>query len=212
MFFLLFFHSRNEISPLDHMLFAFFKMIAFRIYNLINEYKQELESVVKSGLFKIRKLRWDRIYCLFQQRSSSFYNFSSLPLLSAINGYLDLSDPSKIRLIEYLLLTNDSSLQWSLFFCFFLGSFFSFVWHMSPQRFFVSENGTIYGNICQYFVFLYMAIISRLEKLPYITINYTLFLSQAVQFMTSSRSKDSIWLTLEPFLVILHTANSESLF
>jgi hypothetical protein len=58
------------------------------VYTLLNEYKQELESVLKSIVFKVRKHRWDRIHSLFQQRSSYYHVFNVYVLVSVYMGIL----------------------------------------------------------------------------------------------------------------------------
>ena len=45
--------SRVGAKSLD----IFWRAISFRIYSVMNDYKQELDAVVKSGLFKLRKHR-----------------------------------------------------------------------------------------------------------------------------------------------------------
>ena len=45
--------SRVGAKSLDML----WRLVAFRLYLLMNEYKQELESVVKSKLFKVRAHR-----------------------------------------------------------------------------------------------------------------------------------------------------------
>jgi F0F1-type ATP synthase alpha subunit len=62
------------------------RSVAFRIYLLINEYKQEASAAVKSSLFKLRKHRWDRLMELFTQRSPSYEYYSLLFLLAVCMG------------------------------------------------------------------------------------------------------------------------------
>lgn len=45
--------SRVGAKSLDYM----WRLISFSLYTLINEYKQELESLIKSSLYKVRKHR-----------------------------------------------------------------------------------------------------------------------------------------------------------
>ena len=57
--------SRVGAKALD----PFWRKVSFLLSRSMNEYKQELESVVKSKMFVVQQHRWQRIYKLFHQRS-----------------------------------------------------------------------------------------------------------------------------------------------
>ena len=98
--------SRVGAKSLDYL----WRLISFSLYTLINEYRQELESLIKSSLFKVRKHRFDRIHCLFQQRSSYYHGFNVYLVLSVLHGYCDTIVISFIRLFEYQTMYIDLNL------------------------------------------------------------------------------------------------------
>lgn len=75
----------------------------------MNEFKQESEAAVKSVLFGLRKHRWERIYIMFQQRSSCYHYYTVIMLLSCLHGICDSVDLHLIRVFEYIGLTIDIS-------------------------------------------------------------------------------------------------------
>jgi proton translocating ATP synthase F1 alpha subunit len=95
--------SRVGAKSLD----GFWRGLSFRLYTMMNEYKQELESVVKSSLFKIRKHRWERIYSIFQQRGVSYHYYNALLLVLMVHGFGDLVDIKLVKLFEYCIINSD---------------------------------------------------------------------------------------------------------
>ena len=95
-------------------LYSFWRAISFKLYFVLNEYKQAVESAVKSILFKIRKHRWERLYACFIQRSSigSFYNV--IILFLCLHGFCDLITIKFLKLWEYTILFGDISIFCSL--------------------------------------------------------------------------------------------------
>ena len=83
------------------------RIVSFRIYALINEYKQECQNLVKSPMYAIRKLRWERVQFLFQQRSCVCHFFSWLALYFVLIGCLDQFSWKNLRLSEFLIASFD---------------------------------------------------------------------------------------------------------
>lgn len=81
----------------------------------MNEYKQELESVIKSVLFKIRKHRYDRLFNVLQQRSCAYHVFSVICLLMVIHGFTDYVNVKFIRVFEFSLSSYDLCVLVSIF-------------------------------------------------------------------------------------------------
>jgi len=91
--------SRVGAKSLD----GFFRMTAFRIYALLNDYKQELDTAVKSDAFKIRSHRYSLLIGLYTQRSSTdrFVNMQFMHSLTT--GALDMLSPALINSYAYCL-------------------------------------------------------------------------------------------------------------
>jgi hypothetical protein len=83
------------------------RLVAFRLYMLMNEYRHELESVVKSKLFKVRSHRWDRVYVTFVQRSPLYSYYNMLIVFACVHGYLDSILLRLVKFLEYTLMVYD---------------------------------------------------------------------------------------------------------
>ena len=83
------------------------RVISFRIYALINEYKQECQNLVKSPMYAIRKLRWERVQFLFQQRSCVYHFFSLLALHFVLVLCFGKIFWKNLRLSEFLIASFD---------------------------------------------------------------------------------------------------------
>ncbi len=95
--------SRVGAKSLDNL----WRSIAFKLYSLLNEFKQEIDAAVKSIIFIVRKHRWDRIYSLFIQRSSIYHYFNVIIIVIALHGLSDLISIKYIKLLELCLLYFD---------------------------------------------------------------------------------------------------------
>lgn len=91
--------SRVGAKALD----VVWRSVAFRLYSLLNEYKQELEAVVKSRMFVIRAHRWSRTHVLFVQRSPFLCYWNVLILFSCVHGMFDIVAVRLLKLVEYTL-------------------------------------------------------------------------------------------------------------
>ena len=83
------------------------RIVSFRIYALINEYKQECQNLVKTSMFQVRKLRWERVQFLFQQRACVYHFFSWLALYFTLIGCFDEISWKNLRLSEFLIANFD---------------------------------------------------------------------------------------------------------
>ena len=77
--------SRVGAKALD----PFWRKVSFSLCSSMNEYKQELESVVKSKMFVLQQHRWQRIYKLFHQRSPWSHFVNAVLLVAALHGQTD---------------------------------------------------------------------------------------------------------------------------
>lgn len=73
----------------------------------MNEYRQELEAVVRSPFFRTRKARWDRVYSLYQQRGPGPMLANQCMVLYALHGSLDTLAVRLLRLAELLVSGSD---------------------------------------------------------------------------------------------------------
>lgn len=95
--------SRVGAKSLDVM----WRLVAFRLYMLMNEYRHELESVVKSKLFKVRSHRCDRVYVTFVQRSPLYSYYNMFIVFACVHGYLDSILLRLVKFLEYTLMVYD---------------------------------------------------------------------------------------------------------
>lgn len=95
--------SRVGAKSLD----SFWRSVSFKLYFMINEYKQEVDAAVKSVLFKLRKHRWDRVYNCFVQRSSIFTFYNVIVLMLCLHGFCDYVVVKFLKLFEYCLFASD---------------------------------------------------------------------------------------------------------
>ncbi len=82
-------------------------LCSFRIYNLINEYLRDVESTVISTLLRFRKLKWEHITFVFQQRNPTYHFYSYLILVSCLNGNCNHVTFSELRIVEFVLFSLD---------------------------------------------------------------------------------------------------------
>ena len=104
--------SRVGAKSLD----GFWRAVSFKLYAMINEYKQEIDAAVKSVLFKVRKHRWDRVYAIFVQRSPVYFYYNVMMIFLCLHGFCDLISLKFLKLLEYCCLSVDVFVlvEWSV--------------------------------------------------------------------------------------------------
>jgi len=183
------------------------RLISFSLYGLINEYKQELESLIKSSLFKIRKHRWDRIYTLFQQRSSYYHMYNVYLILSVLHGYCDLVANTFIRVFEFILMTLDLTTvlfnRYFFFYCldYWLG------YHYLRNIVFGSSilSTTVFINVLSMCTYLFITKVQLF--IVRITVKYIVYCAtymESVLYMTAMVWNDSSWTAVVDCIYVVY--------
>ena len=193
--------SRVGAKSLD----IFWRAISFRVYAMMNEYKQELESVVKSSLFKLRKHRWDRIYAFFQQRSPYYHYFNVLILLCCLHGQCDLLSVKFTRLFEYTLICRDVTILFGVTPSPYMYSFNWLTYYVlrlvGPAMSELMRSVWTY-TWCFSHVFRHW-VVRRVTKVAKTTGKYMSYVMDSIQYLSSTCWRDKWWKQCEPLSVFL---------
>ena len=168
---------------------------------MMNEYKQELSSAVKSALFKLRKHRWDRIYYLFTQRSSMYAYSNVVIVLTCLHGLCDLISMKLLKFFEYCVVWTDvlSLLGLGCFLTY--GLLFNWCLYLLFRILGFSITCLVepFVDYLAMFVWCFRFYVQR--RILKVTVGFILFIRgilDAVQYLTIVSWRSQLWRTKEP--------------